>query len=100
MYPRLQPQNGMQLPQRRPSGNCVPESVNRTGRSFQMSPHAESPSRNEPPERDTLSETRPIGKPYPDLSVDSGTQFPADAETESASRYLVEKRVAVSGWAR
>ena len=27
-----------------------------------MSPHAESPSQNEPSERDTLSETRPIGK--------------------------------------
>lgn len=88
----------MQLPQRRPSGNCVPESVNRTGRSFQMSPHAENPSRNEPPERDTLSETRPIGKPYPGLSVDSGTQFPADAETESASRYRCLERDALSQW--
>lgn len=27
-----------------------------------MSPHAESPSRNEPSKRNTLSETRPIGK--------------------------------------
>ena len=98
MYPRLQPQNGMQFPQRRPSGNCVPESVNRTERSFQMSPHAENPSRNEPPERDTLSETRPIGKPYPGLSVDSGTQFPADAETESASRYRCLERDALSQW--
>ena len=52
-----------------------------------MSPHAESPSRNEPSKRDTLSETRPVGKLYPSLSGDSGTQFPADAETENASRY-------------
>lgn len=86
-HPRLQPQNGMQLPQRRPSGKCIPESVSRMGRSFRMSPHAESLSRNEPSERDTLSETRPIGKLYPGLSGDSGTQFPADAETESPSRY-------------
>ena len=63
-----------------------------------MSPHAEKPSRNEPPERDTLSETRPVGKLYPGLSVDSGTQFPADAETESVSRYQCLERDALSQW--
>lgn len=68
------------------------------GRSFQMSPHAESLSRNEPSERDTLSETRPIGKLYPGLSGDSGMQLPADAETESASRYRCLERDALSQW--
>lgn len=97
-HPRFRPQSGMQLPQRRPSGNCVPESVSRTGRSFRMSPHAENPSRNELSERDTPSETRPIGKLCPGLSGDSGTQFPADAETESASRYRCPERDALSQW--
>lgn len=96
--PRLQPQNGMQLPQRRPSGKCIPESVSRMGRSFRMSPHAESLSRNEPSERDTLSETRPIGKLHPALSRNSGTQFPANAETESASRYRCLEWDALSQW--
>ena len=63
-----------------------------------MSPHAENPPRNEPPEWDTLSETRPVGKLYPGLSVDSGTQFPADAETESVSRYRCLERDALSQW--
>ena len=48
--------------------------------------------------RDTLSETRPVGKLYPSLSGDSGTQFPADAETENASRYRFLERDALSQW--
>ena len=98
LHPRLQPQNGTQFPDEPPCGKCVPESVSRTGRSFQMSPHVESPSRNEPSKRDTLSETRPVGKLYPSLSGDSGTQFPADAETENASRYRCLERDALSQW--
>ncbi len=73
LCPGLGPQNGLQFPQRGSSGKHVPEFAARAGRSFQMNPHAESPSRNEPSERDTLSETRPIGKLYPGLSRDSGT---------------------------
>ena len=80
------------------TGKCIPESVARTGRSFQMDPQAESPSRNEPSERDTLSETRPIGKRYPGLSANSGMQFPADVETESTSRNRRPERDAVSQW--
>lgn len=36
LHPRLQPQNGMQLPQRRPSGNCVPEFAFRVGCNFRL----------------------------------------------------------------
>lgn len=63
-----------------------------------MNPHAESPSRNEPSERDTLSETLPIGKRYPGLSANSGMQFPADIETENTSRNRRPERDAVSQW--
>lgn len=48
------------------------------GRSFQMSPHAESPSRNEPSEWDTLSETRSIGKLCPGIRLQSGMEFPVE----------------------
>lgn len=73
LHPRLRPQNGTQFPQCRPSGKCVPESMPKTVRSFPMGAVSESPSRNEPSERDTLSETRPIWKLCPGLNQDSGT---------------------------
>lgn len=60
--PRLQPQNGTQLPQRGSSGKRIPKSMPNTVRSFPMGAASESLSRNEPSERNTLSETRPNGK--------------------------------------
>lgn len=76
--PRLQPQNGTQLPQRGSSGKRIPKSMPITVRSFPMGAASESLSRNEPSERNTLSETRPNGKLRPGIRLQSGMQFPVE----------------------
>ena len=62
-----------------------------TGCSFRMKPPAESTSRFEGSEWDTLSGTRPFGKLHPRIDAQSGTRFPLEARCgkrapESASK--------------
>lgn len=55
--PRLSAQNGMRFPDGMPSGNCIPESMLRMGRNFQVNDNR---------------------KAHPILSIDSGLQFPVE----------------------
>ena len=51
-----------------------------------MKPLAESTSRFEGSEWDTLSGTRPFGKLHPGIHAQNGTQFPREGSGEIASR--------------
>lgn len=55
IHPRISAQTGMQFPDDASSGNCIPESVLRLGRSFRMTHQAETASRNPASNWDTLS---------------------------------------------
>ena len=55
IHPGIPAQTGMQFPDDASSGNCIPESVLRLGRSFRMTHQAESTSRNSASNWDALS---------------------------------------------
>lgn len=88
---RFQPVNGSPAPRRIElcagrafiCGNCIPESVLRLGRSFRMTPQAESPSRNRHSERDTVSRWPPKRKPHPGICAQNGTRLPPHSQLQN-----------------
>lgn len=79
-------------------GNCVPELPLGTGRAFRNSPQAEIASRNEPSERDELSQRGRMRKLCPGMSAQNGIRFPVEVSAETASQNERSERDALSGW--
>ena len=69
-------QSGMHFPIGGLGGNPVPEYRLRLGRSFRMTPPAETTSRNRAAERDTLSQRRSKRKLHPGIPTQNGTRLP------------------------
>lgn len=69
-------QSGTRFPNGGPSGKRVPESALRLGRSFRMTPLAETATRNRAVEWDMLSQWRSKRKVHPGISPQTGTHFP------------------------
>ena len=69
-------QSGMHFPIGGLGGNPVPEYRLRLGRSFRMTPQAESSSRNPRSERVALSQRRSKRKAHPVIPPQTGTHFP------------------------
>ena len=74
----LATQAGTRFPNGSPGGKRVPESALRLGRSFRMTPLAETATRNLSSEWDSLSGWRAQRKLRPGISSETGTRFPAD----------------------
>ena len=68
------------------SGNCVPESMLRMGRTFPGCLQTETASRNARPERDALSETTLKRKLHPGIRLQNGMPFPVEPLAENSSR--------------
>lgn len=60
-------------------GKCVPDFGFRMGCRFRIGPQAETASRNELSERDTLSHRGFKRKPCPGIEPQGGTHFPVEA---------------------
>ena len=79
-------------------GSCVPELPLGMGHAFRNSPQAEIASRNEPSERDELSQRGRMRKLCPGMSARNGMHFPVEASAESASQNSGSERDTLSGW--
>ena len=71
-------QSGTRFPNDGPGGKSIPESALRLGRSFRMTPQAETASRNLSSEWDSFSRWRAQRKIRPGICSENGTRFPAD----------------------
>lgn len=69
-------QSGMHFPNGGLGGNPIPEYRLRLGRSFRMTPPAETTSRNRAAERDALSQRRSKRKAHSGIPPQTGTRFP------------------------
>ena len=74
----LATQAGTRFPNGSPGGKRVPESALRLGRSFRMTPLAETTTRNLSSEWDSFSGWRAQRKLRPGICSETGTRFPAD----------------------
>ena len=72
----LATQTGTRFPNGSPSGNRIPESALRLGRSFRMMPQAETASRNRRSEWDSFSGRRLKRKLHPGIRAQNGMRFP------------------------
>ena len=91
-------QSGTRFPNGGPGGKSIPESALRLGRSFRMTPQAETATRNRAVEWDMLSQWRPRRKAHPGILVRNGMQFPNEWLAESSSRNPRSERDALSQW--
>ena len=89
-------QSGMYFPNGSPSGKSIPESALRLGRSFRMTPQAESASRNLSSEWDAFSGWRLKRKLQPRIEPQSGMRFPNGSSSESPSRNRPSERDVLS----
>ena len=91
-------QSGTHFPNGDLGGKPVPEYRLRLGRSFRMTPQAETASRNRATERDTLSQWRLKRKLRPGIDTQNGMRFPDGLLAESSSRNPRSERDILSGW--
>ena len=89
-------QSGTRFPNGGPGGKHVPESALRLGRSFRMTPQAETATRNPAVEWDMLSQWQLKRKAHPGILVRNGMQFPNEWLAESSSRNPRSERDALS----
>lgn len=89
-------QSGTRFPNGGPGGKHVPESAFRLGRSFRMTPLAETATRNRAVEWDMLSQWQLKRKVHPGILVRNGMQFPNEWLAESSSRNPRSERDALS----
>ena len=95
--PRLSAQNGMRFPYGMPSGKRVPESRLRVGQAFQLSPSAETASRNKRSNWDAVSAEIPSGNRVPLRASILGCTFRQRVQPETASHSETKFWDAVSG---
>lgn len=69
-------QSGTRFPNDCPGGKRIPESALRLGRSFRMTPQAETASRNLSSEWDSFSGRRLKRKVHPGIRAQNGSRFP------------------------
>ena len=69
-------QSGTRFPNDCPGGKRIPESALRLGRSFRITPQAETATRNRAVEWDMLSPWQPRRKAHPRIAPQNGTRFP------------------------
>lgn len=79
LRPRIRLQSGMPFPDRPSGGNYDPEFGSKTGYAFPAASLAETASRNELSERDTLPHRGFKRKPCPGIEPQGGTYFPIEA---------------------
>lgn len=70
-------QAGTRFPNGGPGGKSIPESALRLGRSFRMTPQAETATRNPAVEWDMLSQWQLKRKAHPGIRAQNGTRFPS-----------------------
>lgn len=92
----LATQTGTRFPNGGPGGKSIPESAFRLGRSFRMTPQAETATRNPAVEWDMLSQWQLKRKVHPGILVRNGMQFPNEWLAESSSRNPRSERGALS----
>ena len=78
-------------------GNCVPELPLGMGFVFRNAPQPEIASRNEPSERDELSQRGRRRKLCPGFKSQNGIRFPVEVSAETASQNSGSEREALSG---
>ena len=79
LCPRFRPQSGIPFPDGMFGGNYDPEFGSKMGYAFPGASLAETASRNELSERDTLSHRGFKRKPCPGIEPQGGTHFPVEA---------------------
>ena len=83
-------QSGTRFPNGGPGGKHVPESALRLGRSFRMTPQAETATRNPAVEWDMLSQWQLKRKVHPGIRAQNGTCFPNGS---SSGKRIPESRL-------
>ena len=81
-------QSGTRFPNDCPGGKRIPESALRLGRSFRMTPQAETATRNRPVEWDMLSPWQPRRKAHPRIAPQNGPRFPPTVPPNSKTQAL------------
>ena len=81
-------QSGTRFPNDWPDGKRIPESAFRLGRSFLMTPQAETATRNRAVEWDMLSPWQPRRKAHPRIAPHNGTRFPPTVPPNSKTQAL------------
>ena len=84
-------QSGTRFPNDWPDGKRIPESAFRLGRSFLMTPQAETATRNRAVEWDMLSPWQPRRKAHPRIAPQNGTRFPATAPNSKTQALSIPK---------